>query len=139
MSERFDIDQLEADLGQASALRVLANVGGQRRTIPLPANAAKSALAQEIGPMAARWIADRLGGETVAFPSRTGRDASERAAQLRADVLEAGLTHPSRSANDIAGAHGVTSRRVEQLRQELRAELARSPRPAPQLPLFRDL
>lgn len=136
MSDRFDIDELEADLGQAAALRVLANVGGQRRNIPLPRNAAHSSLAAEIGPKAAAWIAERFGGEIVAFPSRNGREAETRAARLRADVIEAGLTDPRRSANDIAAAHGVTARRVEQIRQDLRREPSTHRR---QLPLFRDL
>lgn len=139
MSETFDIDALEAALGQGAALRVLANVGGQRRNIPLPRNAAASALAQEIGPKAAIWIADRFGGEIVVFPSRGGREAEARAARLRADVIEAGLTEPLRSANDIAAAHGVTARRVEQIRQDLRREGSRRPAPQRQLPLFRDL
>lgn len=132
MNERFDIDLLEADLGQAAALRVIANCGGQRRSVPLPRNAANSALATEIGVSAAIWISARFGGEKVEFPSRYGRLSETRAALLRADVLDAGLTNPVRSANDIAHEHGVTSRRVEQIRQELRNE-RRLPN---ELPLF---
>lgn len=139
MTDRFDIDALEAELGQAAALRILANIGGQRRNIPLPRNAATSALAREIGPRAAIWIAEHFGGEIVAFPSRYGREAESRAARLRADVIDAGLTEPRRSANDIAAAHGVTARRVEQIRQDLRDERARLRVPHRQLPLFRDL
>ncbi len=129
------LDELEAELGQRAALRVLANCGGQRRNIPLPQNAAASALAIELGPQIACWIADRFGGGKVEFPSSHARRAGDAAARLRADVLEAGLTDPARSANDIARAHHRSVRRVEQLRQELRAESGREP---DVLPLFRD-
>ena len=133
MAERLDIHQLEADLGQAAALRVLANVGGQRRRVASREHADQSALAKELGPQVTRWLAERHGHELVEFPSRNGRDAENRAARLRAAVLEAGLTDATRSANDIAAEHGVSARRVEQLRQELRGERTG---PHTSLPLF---
>jgi hypothetical protein len=134
MAERLDIDQLEADLGLRSALRVLANCGGQRRSIPLPKNAARSALAREIGADAAHWIAARYGGEDVDVPSRSARENDDRAAHLVADILEAGLTDPRKSANDLAAKHGVTTRHVHRLRAELRASTATGG--ARDLPLF---
>lgn len=124
MAERLDLDQLEADLGLRTALKVLANCGGQRRSIPLPKNAARSALAREIGADVAHWLAARYGGEDIDVPSRAGREADERAAQLMADVLDAGLTDPAKSANDLASKHGVTTRHVHRLRAELRASTA---------------
>ena len=134
MAERLDIDQLEADLGLKAALSVLANCGGQRRSVPLPKNAARSALAREVGPDVAHWLAARYGGEDIEVPSRAGREADERAAQLMADVLDAGLTHPGKSANDLASKHGVSVRHVHRLRAELRATTA--PSGARDLPLF---
>jgi hypothetical protein len=136
MPKYFSIDELEADLGQRTALGVLANCGGQRRMIPLPRNAANSVLAHEIGLEAAIWIASRFGGEEIAFPSPNGRGAETAAARLRADVLDAGLTDPTRSANDIAKQHRRSARRVEQIRQDLRAEAAKKPA-LRDLPLFK--
>lgn len=134
MAERLDLDQLEADLGLRIALRVLANCGGQRRSVPLPRNAARSALAREIGQDAAHWLAARYGGEDVDVPSRAGRETDERAAHLVADILEAGLTEPRKSANDLAARHGVTTRHVHRLRAELRATTSAGG--ARDLPLF---
>lgn len=134
MGERLDLDQLEADLGLRVALCVLANCGGQRRSVPLPKNAARSALAREIGADAAHWIAARYGGEDVDVPSRTAREIDERASRLAADVLDAGLTEHRKSANDLASRHGVTVRHIHRLRAELRATTsAGGPR---DLPLF---
>lgn len=121
VSEGFDIDLLEADLGPAARLRVLANVGGQRRPIPFPANAATSKLAKELGVDIAIWLAGRHGGDVVVFPSPRAREAEAGANALRAAILEAGLIEPSRSANDIASEFGVTERWVTKVRSELRA------------------
>lgn len=133
MSDRFSIDQLEADLGQAAALRVLANVGGQRRWIPTVAHAHDAKLVSEVGVDVVVWLAERFAGDRVEFPSQTARQVESRASLLRAAIIDAGLINPSRSANDLAKEFGVTFRRVEQIRQELRAG---STEP---LPLFKDL
>lgn len=133
----FSIDELARDLGEPARLRVLLNVGGQRRHIPLPQNADGSALARELGFEATVWLAARFGGDTVEFPSRRGREAEDAAALLRAAVLEAGLTGPTRSVNSIAKEFGVTARRVRQVRTELRTEAGLPD--APDLPLFSHL
>lgn len=124
MAERLDLDDLEADLGPETARRVVDAIGGQTRHVPKPEWANRSTLARMIGPVAARWIADRFGGEAVSFPSRTAQLSRNRSARLMADVLDAGLDDPTRSANEIAHAHGVTARRVQQIRQQLRDERA---------------
>ena len=134
MTTSHFMDELERDLGQAARLRLMLNAGGQVRYVPGPAHAAGSALAQEVGADIAQWLAARFGGETVTFPSRRGAETEERAAQLRAAVLDAGLTDPDQSANDIAATFGVSVRRVRQIRAELRDDLPEAP-----LPLFRDL
>lgn len=126
------IDELERDLGQAARLRLIVNAGGQRRSIPHPANAAESRLATELGVDVATWLADRFAGMQLDFPTRRGRDAERRAALLRAAILEAGLTHPTRSANDIAVEHGVSSVWVLRLRNQMRAEADDQP----ELPMF---
>lgn len=128
------MDELERDLGQAARLRLMLNAGGQKRYIPKPAHIRASSLANEIGLQTAVWLANRFPGAQISFPSRHGSDADERASQLRAAIIEAGLTEPAQSANDIAVAFGVTSRRVHQIRAELRGEASE-----PALPLFRDL
>lgn len=120
MRDRFSIDDLEADLGLNVALRVLMNCGGQARKVPSPANAARSSLAREIGTDAAFWLAARFGGEEINFPSRHGRDRGSKAARLLADVIDAGLTEPTKSANDLARAHGVSARHIKRLRADLR-------------------
>jgi hypothetical protein len=122
MADRFDIDQLEADLGRPAALRIIEALGGQRRSVPSLAYATRSRLAKEIGPVNARWIAVGWAGEMVEFPSRLARHRERDAALLLADVIAAGLDNPTQSANDIAKANGVSSRRVQQIRQQLRTE-----------------
>jgi len=126
------IDELERDLGQAARLRVIANAGGQRRSIPHPGSAARSRLAAELGADVALWLAERFAGTQVDFPTRRGRDAERRAALLRAAILDAGLTNPTRSANDLAAEHGVSQVWVIRLRNQMRAEAGENP----QLPLF---
>lgn len=116
------IDELERDLGLAARLRLVANVGGQTRHIPVLTFAGNSKLASEIGSDAARWLAYRFGGGKISFPSITGADRANNKTKLEADILEAGLYSPTRTANEIAQAHGVSSRWVEKLRSELRAD-----------------
>lgn len=126
------IDELERDLGMAVRLRVIANAGGQRRDIPHPKNAEKSALAVEIGEEAVRWLGERFAGTKVDFPSARGSETQDRANHLRAAILDAGLTEPTRSANDLAKEHGVTSMWVNKLRAQMRKEAGVDP----QLTLF---
>tara|TARA_R110002074_G_scaffold143003_1_gene289723 strand:+ start:990 stop:1397 length:408 start_codon:yes stop_codon:yes gene_type:complete len=128
------LDELERDLGVTARLRVLANAGGQRRYIPMPDSVEASKLSDELGKDICCWLAGRLGGEFIEFPSGRGNQIEDEAAELRAAVLEAGLTEPTRSANDIAAEFGVTLRWVRALRAQLRAE-----RPDESLPLFPDL
>lgn len=116
------LDELERDLGVAARLRVIANAGGQRRDIPHPQNAETSILASEIGADVVRWLAVRFAGNKIDIPSARGIEIQSRASLLRAAVLDAGLTKPTRSANDLAREHGVTSMRVRQLRTELRRD-----------------
>lgn len=116
------IDEFERDLGLAVRQRLIANVGGQTRHIPVLAYAGNSQLAGEIGSEAARWLAYRFGGSKISFPSVTGTDRPNNKVQLEADILEAGLINPTKTANEIAKDHGVSSRWVEKLRRELRAE-----------------
>lgn len=125
------LDELERDLGLAARLLVMANAGGQRRYVPLPNAVEGSVLAAEFGQEVCCWFAGRFGGEYVKFPSRRGSEQDERASLLRAAILDAGLTDPKRSANDIATEFGVTERRVYQIRTELRKE-----EPVADLPLF---
>ena len=126
------IDELEHDLGQAAALRLLANAGGQRREIPK--TLARSRLSQELGADVAAWLCERFGGMAVDIPSLHGRQRQDSASQLRAAILEAGLTDPTRSANDIATEHGVTAAWVHKLRSQMRADLAQGDQM--QLPLI---
>lgn len=121
------IDELEHDLGQPAALRLLANAGGQRRDIPK--RAAGSNLAAEVGEDIVTWLAARFGGTSVDIPSHMARKRQDKAARLRADILDAGLTNPTRSANVIAMEHGVTAAYVHKLRTQMRRENGESPQP----------
>lgn len=114
------IDLLERDLGQTAVLRLLANCGGQKRTIPKRPDG--SALAREVGVEIAAWLAGRFAGTNLDIPSPRGRELQDRASRLRAAILEAGLTGPRRSANDIAAEFGVTTVWVHSLRSRMRAE-----------------
>jgi len=125
------LDELERDLGLSARLHVLVNAGGQRRYVPMPARVENSTLAKELGEDICCWLAGRYGGETVIFPSRKGYEREDEASLLRAAVLDAGLTEPLRSANDIAAEFGVSERWVRNLRAELRQDLK-----LPDLPLF---
>lgn len=124
------IDELERDLGQAAALRLLANAGGQRRAIPKRAQGSK--ISGEVGEPVAAWLSDRFGGTELDIPSLRARQFQDNAAALRASILEAGLTEPTRSANVIATEHGVTAAWVHKVRARMRVEYGVEP----MLPLF---
>ena len=128
------IDELESDLGQAAALRLIANLGGQRRDIPLEADG--SVLSDEVGIDIVRWLARRFGGTKLSIPSARGREQQDRANQLRAAILEGGLFHPRRTANDIAVEFGVTSDWVRILRGRMRRECDRECNIEPEFPFF---
>lgn len=114
------IDELERDLGQAAALRLLANMGGQRRQIPKRARGSK--LVEEVGAEIVVWLSGRFGGTKLDIPSARGREQQDRASRLRAALIEDGLTQPRRSANVIATEFGVTASYVHKLRAQLRRE-----------------
>jgi hypothetical protein len=116
------IDELERDLGLPVRLSVIANAGGQRRDIPRSENVEGSNLAAEIGVPAVRWLAERFAGTKIDIPSARGSEMQRRASHLRAAIIDAGLTEPTRSANDLAQEHGVTSMWIRKLRSELRRE-----------------
>lgn len=126
------IDELERDLGQAAALRLLANAGGQRREVPK--RAAGSVLAEEVGVEVVAWLASRFGGTKVDIPSMRGREQQDRANLLRAAIIEDGLINPRRSANNLAVEFGVTAAWVHKLRSQLRRDLGIEPL----LPMFDD-
>lgn len=130
------IDELERDLGRAAALRLLANAGGQRRDIPK--RPAGSRLAAELGLAVVEWLSARFGGTALDMPSPRGRETQERASLLRAAILDAGLTTPTRSANDIAAEFGVTAAWVHKLRSRMQAENGYAAA-QPLLPMFDDL
>ena len=132
------IDELERDLGQVAVLRLLANAGGQRRDIPK--RPAASRLAAELGLEVAEWLAARFGGTALDMPSPRGRETQERASLLRAAILEAGLTAPTRSANDIAVQFGVTAAWVHKLRTKMLVEYGHDAMTTqPLLPMFDDM
>jgi hypothetical protein len=114
------IDELEADLGQPAALKLLANAGGQRRKVPKRSQGSK--LAVEVGLPVTEWLSVRFGGTDLDIPTPRARVQQDRAAELRATILEAGLTNPTRSANDIATQFGVTAAWVHKLRTQMRRE-----------------
>lgn len=114
------IDELERDLGQAAALRLLANAGGQRRVVPKRASGSR--LVTEVGIDVVEWLSARFGGTAVDIPSYEARRRQDRAAELRAAILDAGLTAPTRSANLIAAEFGVTAAWVHKLRTQMRRE-----------------
>lgn len=128
------IDELERDLGLPARLRVIANASGQSRDVPHPENARESALAAEIGPEAAIWLAERFAGLRIDIPSARGGEVQRRASLLRAAILDAGLTNSTRAANDIAREHGVTAMWVKKLRAQMRADAEADQQL--QLPLF---
>lgn len=130
------IDEFEADLGLGARLRLIANCGGQSRTVPSLARADQSKLAGEIGAEAVRWLARRFAGTSIVVPTQNGQDARTRAARLRAAILDAGLTEPTRSANDIATEFGVSSIWVHTLRSQMRREQGADPDSERQLRLF---
>lgn len=132
MSLYVAVDELERDLGLRARLELTAKAGGQRMYIPLPNHVSGSPLHHSVGLEIATWLSGRYGGHKVEFPSKGSRVRESQALALRAAVIEAGLTDPTRSANRIASEFGVTERRVRQVRQELRKDWGG---PSP-LPLF---
>lgn len=140
MSDAGWIEELERDLGPAARLRLIANAGGQRRRVPSPRSAARSALAAEVGADVAVWLAARFTpASEIRIPTSLGETRRAAAARLAAAVLAAGLTDPTRSANDIARDHGVSADHVYRLRRELRSERGAGDATDPaQLDLFGD-
>lgn len=126
------IDELERDLGRGARLRLIATFGGQRRDVPSMAGIEGSVLARETGEDVAYWLSDRFGGTRLEIPTLRGSEDRSRGARLRAAILEAGLEHPTRSANEIAAEHGVSARWVIALRTEMGLEREIQP----ELPLF---
>lgn len=120
MADDAWIDELERDLGQAAMLNLISNAGGQRRDIPKRAEGSR--LATEVGEVVVAWLAHRFGGTALDIPSARGREGQDRANRLRAAILEAGLTQPTRSANVIAREHGVTAAWVHKQRTRMRRE-----------------
>lgn len=114
------IDELERDLGAPAAARLLANAGGQRRHIPK--RAAGSTLAGEVGEVVVCWLSARFGGTALDIPSQLSRGRQNSANALRAAILDAGLSNPTRSANSIAAEFGVTAAWVHKQRTQIRKE-----------------
>lgn len=130
------IDELEWDLGPQARLQLIAVCGGQRRDVPSVERAARSKLASEVGAKITVWLARRFAGTAIEIPSRQGHTSRDRANQLRAAILEAGLgDSPSRSANEIAKQFNVSATWIYRLRSELRAELPSARDDERQLPL----
>lgn len=117
------IDELERDLGLTARIRLVANAGGQRRNIPTKRRAARSQLAHEVGADIVVWLAERFAQTAIDIPSPHSHEQRDRASNLRAAILDAGLTKPIRSANDIATEFGVTAAWVHKLRAQLRDDL----------------
>jgi hypothetical protein len=119
MRAAFDREELINDFGEAGLLKLIAAMGGMTRYVPSAQHAERSKMASEIGIELTLWLSARFGGEEVRFPTLARRQSHE----LRDAVLAAGLTDPTRSANDIAREFGVGVRHVEKLRTRLRVDL----------------
>lgn len=113
------------EIGDELALLLSNKVGGQRLYVPgklgdsatvgenANTAAARKRLVALIGEELAAHLEESHGGEDIYVPRFTARIAEER----RKFVLQ----NPHLTANHIAAELGVSVRRVEQIREELRA------------------
>lgn len=107
-------------LGDAAALRLVAECGGQRIYVPGdlsakndPAGkASRRKFASRMGDDLAAYLIEFHGGDLLTVPNFAQRLAEER----RKFVLRNG----DLSANTIAARLKITSRRVEQIREDAR-------------------
>lgn len=117
MTGRYDrwpqvLREIAEDIGEAEALRLAGAAGGQRLYIPY--TDAPAIIDRMVGPTLAAWLRAHYGGVDLHVPNFAARLADERRRYV--------LRHAYLSANDIAAALGVTSRRVEQIRAEHRGD-----------------
>ncbi len=108
-------------LGEAAALRLVHDFGGQRLYVPRPDNIdVDHALAASLGLVAARALADLLGSGHVIVPMGPAAGEARTARAIRKMIAE-GL-----ATGTIAKRAGVTRRCVERHRQRMRMANTRS-------------
>ncbi len=102
-------------LGEAAALRLVHDFGGQRIYVPRPDNIdVDHALAVSLGLVAARAVADLIGSGHVIVPMGPAASEARTARAIRKMIAEKVPT------NTIAKRAGVSRRCVERHRQRMR-------------------
>lgn len=100
------LQQVADVAGEAAALKLVQELGGQKITVPLRPEA--SILAAKFGIETARVLVDHYGGNSAYIPN-----LGLRLAAMRKKFV---LTHPHMSANHLAASLGISSRQVEKIR-----------------------
>ncbi len=110
-------DDLANQIGGASALMLCAFFGQVGRNLYVPPSIGGDHLiARLIGAEAAGWLAAERGGETITLPSLKALESIKAAgtiAALQRHQVPVGL---------LAGLTDLSTRRVEQIRDQLRLE-----------------
>jgi len=112
------LTNIERDLGEEAAKKLVAIYGGQ--IIPIPRKVEGNRIAVDLGLDLAKWMVAEHGGLKVDIP------IGNKYRKTR--VRDAVIANPDKSANELARMCGVTAVRIYQIRREERqkagAELA---------------
>lgn len=121
MTASINREEFIDDLGPSAYIAMIEAIGGQLLYIPSPEKAETSKVAKALGYETTLWLAARFSGEYVKFPSPYSLKAAQGAARLKDAIRTAGLTEPTRTANDIAKEFGVRADYVTKLRAKMAA------------------
>lgn len=103
-------DDLAEELGAGACARFLRRAAGMHIYIPNRARLDASVLRGLAGDAVASWLCDRYAGEYIDVPSARAR--------ARDTLRQAVLSEPGAPVNELAHRHGVTARRIMQIRAE---------------------
>ena len=106
------LQQVADAAGEAAALKLVQELGGQKITVPRQPEGSK--LAAKFGIETASGIVELYGGNAAYIPNLGQRLAASRKRFV--------LTNPQMSANALAHALGISSRQVEKLRASSRPD-----------------
>lgn len=107
------ISRIAAIIGEDSARTMIERLGGMCLYIPI-CPTSSSPLVLAIGHGKAARIADKFGGQTLRVPPRSVLITQRRREDIEYDIRR-GL-----SSQEIANRHGISGRRVEQIKRDLK-------------------
>nr|MBL8410718.1 hypothetical protein [Dechloromonas sp.] len=116
-SELKGFDRLAAEIGGGPALLLCAFYGGMAHGAYVPAQPVEGHVIEKlIGREAFGWLCQAFGGETLCLPTLDGLR------HIRSAGLVAGLSRHGVPKHLMAAACDLSTRRIEQIREQLRLE-----------------